>query len=297
MKAISIFFLMITLALTEPTYGDLAFSGFSQDKWVVYYQSELESTPKLFKMPSTTDGSTATRFPNGRDIAFEVPGRGIYLCNTQSGEECDQLKIPKGYGSRPTWWADTGNLVFARYITESEGEDSEIFVADIKTEKITPLVTQTGLLDYPDITSDGRDLAYTVSGTINRYQGGVQVVQSLWVMNLETGKARQVLLSQDQDIHPDWSPSGDELAFASNRSGQFEIWRVGGDGENLQQVTSGPGSKTWPAWSPDGESIMFTLQKDGRYSLWLVNADGTNLRPFQPFGADSDIQLRDADWK
>jgi Tol biopolymer transport system component len=116
-------------------------------------------------------------------------------------------------------------------------------------------------------------------------------------MSLETGTAQQLTLGSAQDIHPDWSPSGRGLAFASDRTAQFEIWVVNADGSGLRQVTSGPGAKTWPAWSPDGQVIMFTLVQDGLQSLWLVDADGTNLRPFEPFGPGLDIELKDADWR
>lgn len=74
-------------------------------------------------------------------------------------------------------------------------------------------------------------------------------MQQLWIMDLQAGKPRQVLLSDAQDTEPDWAPSGELLAFTSNRTGQFEIWVVNPNGDGLRQITKGPGAKTWPAWS------------------------------------------------
>jgi TolB protein len=288
----------VMLSVMPSAHAGIAYTILDQDNtWTVYYQDQPNTKPLPIAKPISGDASAPCLSGKSQRVAFEIQGAGIYLCRLNAHEDCYQIRIPEGHGARPTWWADTGNLVFARYIAEATGEDSEIFVTNEKSNKLVPLVTQTGLLDYPDISGDGRYLAYAVSGTVGRYQGGVQVIQSLWVMDLETGRVRQVLLSEAQDIHPDWSPSGKKLALASNRSGRFEIWVVDADGNELRQVTSGPGSKTWPAWSPDGKSILFTLHKDGRYSLWLIDADGAHLRPFQPFGPESNLQLRDADWK
>jgi TolB protein len=183
------------------------------------------------------------------------------------------------------------------YVFSGGHEDADILATRHGLKETSPLLTQTGNQDYPDVSPDGRLLAYTSGHTISLHRSGVQVVQQIWVMNLETGTARQLILSNAQDIQPDWSPLGRELAFASDRTGQFEIWVVNADGSDLRQVTSGPGAKTWPAWSSDGNTILFTLTKDGRQSLWLIDVDGTNFRPFEPFGPNADVELRDADWR
>ena len=118
-------------------------------------------------------------------------------------------------------------------------------------------------------------------------------IAHIHVRDPETGQgSRDVAL-----CHPDWSPDGKKLAFASNRSGQFEIWTVNADGNDLKMVTTGAGAKVWPAWSPDGKSLMFTRKDKDGYSLWIINADGTGSRKFQPDGLGRGTQLRDADWK
>ena len=207
------------------------------------------------------------------------------------------VRPSSGAAVRPTWHPQRSELIFVNYVTSRDHEDSDLMISRDGMAQSGLLLAQTGNQDYPDISPDGRLLAYTSSYTISLRKGAVQVIQQLWVMNLVTGMARQILLSDAQDTHPDWSPSGEELAFASDRTGQFEIWVVKADGTGLRQVTSGPGAKTWPAWSPDGKWIMFTLMKDGRQRLWLIGADGAHPRPFEPFGANADVELRDADWR
>jgi TolB protein len=47
---------------------------------------------------------------------------------------------------------------------------------------------------------------------------------------------------------PSWAPNGRHLAFASNRSGKYQIFTVGRDGKNVRQVTRS-GNNWQPDWS------------------------------------------------
>ena len=63
------------------------------------------------------------------------------------------------------------------------------------------------------------------------------------------------------------------IAFASNRSGGFEIYVCGGDGSNPVQLTSmkAPDTGT-PAWSPDGKQIVFDSRLEGHSDIFVINA-------------------------
>jgi dipeptidyl aminopeptidase/acylaminoacyl peptidase len=272
--------------------AELSYSALQGQRWLVFAQSNEGARPRALKDDAGGDASAPSISATGA-IAFESQGGTISAC---SKGRCETVRATTGSAVRPSWHPTTNELIFVNYVVDGSGEDSEIMITLDSLKRIGPLITQTGNQDDPDVSHDGRMLAYSSAQTISRYRGGVQVVRQLWVMDLETGDTRQLLLGKSQDIHPDWSPSGEQMAFASDRSGQFEIWIVNADGSGLHQVTSGEGAKTWPAWSPDGKSIMFTLANEGRMDLWIIDADGTKLRAFQPFGG-SDIQTRDADWR
>ena len=289
--------LICTLTHAAPTQADLVYSALRNGTWGIYYQAGLTSAPKPVEETMTGDGSAPALAPDGRRVAFEVQGMGIYVCPLNSSSACQVIRPSKGSAARPAWHPVTGELLFVRYLVDGGHEDSDILTTRDALAATGVFISQTGIQDYPDVSPDGRLLAYTSGHTISLHRGGVQVFRQLWIMNLETGKARQLSTSNAQDIEADWSPSGEELAFSSDRTGQFEIWVVNLDGSGLRQVTSGPGAKTWPVWSPDGRSVMFTMTKDGRQDIWLINVDGSNLRPFEPFGRGSEIELRDADWR
>jgi dipeptidyl aminopeptidase/acylaminoacyl peptidase len=70
----------------------------------------------------------------------------------------------------------------------------------------------------------------------------------------------------------DLSPSGAEVAFAYNLSGQWEIFLAKLDGATPPgQITTGPGGKFCPRWSPDGQRLAYVLDVDGseEFDIWV----------------------------
>ena len=78
-----------------------------------------------------------------------------------------------------------------------------------------------------------------------------------------------------------------QIAFSSDRNGDFEIYVMGVNGGNLQNLSNNPSSDTTPAGSPDGKRIAFMSERDGHvdaihgfpiYDIYVMDADGANPR-------------------
>ena len=78
---------------------------------------------------------------------------------------------------------------------------------------------------------------------------------------------------------PQFSPDGRRVAFASDRSGNWEIWLTNPDGSDAVQLTSlGAVASGYPHWSPDGQQIVFHSNVDGQWEVYLVPAGGGKPR-------------------
>jgi TolB protein len=76
---------------------------------------------------------------------------------------------------------------------------------------------------------------------------------------------------------PSWAPDGAKMVFATNRDGNFEIYRMNSEGDqNPTRITNNSASDSQPSYSPDGTSIVFVSTRDGNNEMYKMNADGTN---------------------
>ena len=72
--------------------------------------------------------------------------------------------------------------------------------------------------------------------------------------------------------------SGDRIAFASDRDGDYEIFVMNADGTDVRQLTSNEDDEMFPAWSPDGNRIAFMSNRGGEFNIFVMNADGGAVR-------------------
>lgn len=83
----------------------------------------------------------------------------------------------------------------------------------------------------------------------------------------------QVTTHSGLDLHPAFSPQGDAIAFASDRSGTFELYvrALSGPATDIALTSDGQ-HNVQPAWSPDGSSIAY--HSYGRGGIWVMPARG-----------------------
>ncbi len=79
-----------------------------------------------------------------------------------------------------------------------------------------------------------------------------------------------------QDITPDWSPDGSQIAWASERDNNLEIYTMKADGSNVRRLTQAEATDTLPDWAPDGQTLAFASERDGNWEIYVMGADGAD---------------------
>lgn len=145
----------------------------------------------------------------------------------------------------------------------------------------------TGGAHHPDISHDGRRLAYD----------SVPLGQSttdVFVANGDGSHARDITNAPgSNDLQPDFSPDDRSIAYSSGTAGVRNARIVVQDlrsGEAHAITPSVPGQEAFdPSWSPSGLWITFDTYSAtaGLSYLWVVRSDGTGLRRITDDAADA----------
>jgi hypothetical protein len=90
----------------------------------------------------------------------------------------------------------------------------------------------------------------------------------IWMdINGEATAWEYLTTSLAADRFPCWSPDASEIAFASDRLGDMDIWVMSADGEGAARLTSGTENESEPAWSPNGQFIAFQREGVGIFAF------------------------------
>lgn len=135
----------------------------------------------------------------------------------------------------------------------------------------------------PAPSPDGKNLAFSYRG-------------DLWLVAIEGGGAHRLTVHQAYESTPCWSPEGTEIAFASSRNGNNDIFVMKADGSALEQLTYLSVPDVPCDWTPDGKQVLFSSRRDFSYpssrlsSLYQVNRAGSTPGMFvKDFGAHGKI--------
>ncbi|MDX9953928.1 MAG: IPT/TIG domain-containing protein [Anaerolineae bacterium] len=80
------------------------------------------------------------------------------------------------------------------------------------------------------------------------------------------------------DIHPRLNRGVSKIVFASDRTGDYQLYTMNLDGSGVTQLTFTPADNGNPAWSPDGNKIAFESYRDGQAEIYVMDASGANQR-------------------
>src|SRR5436309_353083 len=98
--------------------------------------------------------------------------------------------------------------------------------------------------------------------------------------------------NESQAPPPDVGPG--QIAFASDRLAQFDIYVMNANGTGIQRLTDDLAFDFWPSWSPDGSRIAFTSDRDSQtgsvnLEIYVMNADGSGVVRLTTLGAPSEL--------
>ena len=196
--------------------------------------------------------------PDGKQIAF-LSSRGekpqIYVISADGGEAKAITSLKQGVGSGAAWSPDGKHIAFTAVPIEEPRDPKKPYRVDRHIYRFNEM-------EYLD-----------------------DVVQSLYVIEVEGGTPRR--LSDDRNLNsaPQWSPDGNEILFATSmaindhRALFPRLRAVDVESGSIRELTGDWGIVGAAAWTPDGRRIVFIGQPKGlligsKDDVWVIDRAG-----------------------
>jgi len=204
------------------------------------------TTPSIAMAMGEANQVSQAQFQTGPAAAPKDPSRAQGL-NT-SGLDLNPTRIE-------TSESEEGTINVARMTYAEEGSDFD-----------------------PSPSRDGTMLAY--SSTQHR------ATSDIYVKRVDSRVTTRLTNDPAQDMMPRISPNGDMIAFASDRSGNWDIFVMPITGGKAVQLTQGVEHEIAPSWSPDGTHLVYSRMgsTSGRWEMWVGSLDNPDSANFIGYG-------------
>jgi len=252
--------------------------------------SELEGSYRLLRVSADTGETSPLVAPAGKgysfgDISFAVSPDGLKLAWARFLTCCtaDLFLAPMagGEGQRLTengaavwgmaWTPDGRELIYAvgqlntsatlwRRQMEMPSSVTAKRIEGVEEGSLEPVIARHS-------PADNMRMAYE----------RIALDTNIWVKDTERSSLgpRRIIASTRRDADPQFSPNGQRMVFASDRSGIRQIWVCDRDGSNPVQLTSfTSGLTNAPRWSPDGRHLAFSAIIDNNRDIYVISPEG-----------------------
>lgn len=228
------------------------------------------------------DGRNARRVARGgevvmqRDIAFSPDGSVVAFVEADGPGTGDVWAAPVS-GGEPVRLthvrSQVGELSFSpsgsRILFRSEHADPRGSYWTVPTTggEITSLQTDPGIkILYARWLPDSTRIGLNITGD-------APASSIVAVLDVPTGRIERITSEGFETLYG-WSPDGTELVYASERTGQGDLWVATVAGGPARQLTIDVRDEDHGVYSPDGRWIAYHSERGGQWDIWIVPAAG-----------------------
>ena len=168
-----------------------------------------------------------------------------------------------------TWGAQ-----YISFYSDRTGQ-TDIYIVDTNGKNLRNLTNHPAEDIGATWAPDGRSFAFSSNRDGNN---------EIYIKKFNEAQTRRLTNGPEDDFDPvwsafspAWSPDGNWIAFVAERTGEYHIYKIDINDNNLQRLTNQGKFNLTPAWFPDGQSIAFGSGGVGS-GIYVMDADGKHPR-------------------
>lgn len=257
--------------------------AWARDGKSLVFSSTRSSIPTLWRIPAF-GGSPA-----------QLPQVGVVSLHPSISPKGQRLAYDQIMGSSSIWSLDLGNKKnHPTQVTLSKGYNRAPALSP-DGAKIAFQSDRSGSLEIWVCNRDGSNLNRLTS--VGSIQAGGGVLQwspnsqriafdspfgghnTIFVLQADSGFPRPLVRANSDSVNPTWSRDGSWIYFASNRTGQWQIWKIPSGGGAPLQVTKNGGFLAFEA--SDGKSIYYAKAPSDS-EIWRMRFEDGQEAPLSP---------------
>lgn len=213
--------------------------SFSPDgKWLAFTMPVAYKPETMGEIPVAPEGAewaaplvVETRHMYTFDGAGYLPfsSHQVFLISTEGGAAQQLTEGRQDYASPLTWLPDSSALLLSINVKNDVNKplDTDIIQLDIETRQLTALTTQLGPDSAPQISPDGKRIAWIG----NEYRRVEIQQQRLYVSGLDGSDVREWALSSDLSVSDfAWHPDGRQIYIKYEDRGKLVLALLSEDG-------------------------------------------------------------------
>ncbi|MBK9576503.1 MAG: PD40 domain-containing protein [Fibrobacteres bacterium] len=213
-------------------------------------------------------------------------GTGAGRKMTRAGEDGSFWNVQPALspdGTRLAWFSDRGSRQ-GLYVGE---------VIKLPREEPDRVLGGGGTPSHESFSPFRSGLSWSPNGkriAVAAQSGGRNVVS---ILDARSGRVRQTLDPKlDALSNPEYSPTGNRIAFRGLKDGQADIWICELDQGACRKLTNDAADDDEPAFSPSGKWIVWSSETDssgrvsGEKSIWLMELETGARRCLPGVGGD-----------
>lgn len=250
-----------------------------------YWQAWV-TDPKGIKHEQITDDTVdVTRvswFPDRKSILVNRADGSILKANVIT-KKTDTIEL-ESENVFDAQVSNNGNQIVFSRISANKRDNNNIWLTDIKNNKLKKLTNQPELQMTPSWGYGDNVIVYTAGKAIDKHE--------IWKLDLKTGSQYLIPTSGiGYKFDPVVNKNGDIL-YSHNREGNYDIWIFEQKNKKSRKITNTPGYEGDISWSRDAKKIVYVEINKGNRKL--IVHDLQNEEKFELL--NSAVKVRSPAW-